>query len=89
MAFWSEKSAKPNAKRVMVAAHMDEIGFMITHITENGMIQFTNLGGVANDIWQGQRLKVKIVTTKKLQELYLISQNILEQETKLFYKLVI
>ena len=23
------------------------------------MIQFTNLGGVANDIWQGQRLKVK------------------------------
>ena len=36
--FWSEKSAKPNAKRVMVAAHMDEVGFMITHITENGMI---------------------------------------------------
>lgn len=59
VAFWSEKSAKPKAKRVMVAAHMDEIGFMITQITDNGMIQFTNLGGVANDIWQGQRLKVK------------------------------
>ncbi|MEJ7226048.1 peptidase M28, partial [Staphylococcus caprae] len=28
-------------------------------INDNGMIQFTNLGGVANDIWQGQRLKIK------------------------------
>ncbi|MCU5746135.1 M42 family metallopeptidase [Staphylococcus sp. SQ8-PEA] len=54
-----KKSKKSNARRVMVAAHMDEIGFMLTHITENGMLQFTSLGGVAPDIWQGQRLKVK------------------------------
>ena len=54
-----KKSKKNNAPRVMVAAHMDEIGFMVTHITENGMLQFTNLGVVANDIWQGQRLKIK------------------------------
>ncbi len=54
-----KKSKNPNAKRVMIAAHMDEIGFMITKITKNGMIQFTNLGGVANDIWQGQRLVIK------------------------------
>ena len=50
----------------MVAAHMDEIGFMITNITQNGMLQFTNLGGVSNDIWQGQRLQVKIEKVKKL-----------------------
>ena len=31
----------------MIAAHMDEIGFMITNITTNGMLQFTNLGGAA------------------------------------------
>ena len=54
-----KKSKQSNAPKVMIAAHMDEIGFMITHVTDNGMIQFTNLGGVANDIWQGQRLKVK------------------------------
>ena len=48
----------------MVAAHMDEIGFMITNITQNGMLQFTNLGGVSNDIWQGQRLQVKIEMVK-------------------------
>ena len=57
--FGIKKSKKQNAKRVMVAAHMDEIGFMITNITQNGMLQFTNLGGVSNDIWQGQRLQVK------------------------------
>ncbi len=57
--FGVKKSKNPNAKRVMIAAHMDEIGFIITNITKNGMIQFTNLGGVANDIWQGQRLVIK------------------------------
>ena len=54
-----KRSKKKNAKRVMVAAHMDEVGFMLTNITDNGMLQFTNLGGVATDIWQGQRLQVK------------------------------
>ncbi|QLK86281.1 M42 family metallopeptidase [Staphylococcus sp. 17KM0847] len=53
-----KKSKNPNARRVMVAAHMDEIGFMITEVTEQGFIKFTALGGVANDIWQGQRLKI-------------------------------
>ena len=43
----------------MIAAHMDEIGFMITNITTNGMLQFTNLGGVANDIWQVNAFKLK------------------------------
>lgn len=57
----------------MIAAHMDEIGFMITHITDNGMIQFTNLGGVANDIWQGQRLKVK---NRKNEEIIGVVANI-------------
>lgn len=54
-----KRSKSSNPKRIMVAAHMDEIGFMVTNITSNGMLQFTNLGGVANDIWQGQRLKVR------------------------------
>ncbi|MBA8761944.1 M42 family metallopeptidase [Staphylococcus coagulans] len=53
-----KKSKNKNAKRIMVAAHMDEIGFMITEVTTQGLIKFTALGGVANDIWQGQRLKI-------------------------------
>lgn len=31
-------------KRIMVAAHMDEIGLIVTHIDKNGFVHFTNLG---------------------------------------------
>jgi putative aminopeptidase FrvX len=31
-------------KRVMVAAHMDEIGLIATHIDENGFVRFTTVG---------------------------------------------
>ena len=37
-----EKAA--NGKRVMVAAHMDEIGLIATHIDENGFVRFTTVG---------------------------------------------
>ncbi len=34
-------------KRLMLAAHMDEIGFMVTHIDDSGFLRFVNVGGVA------------------------------------------
>jgi endoglucanase len=33
--------------RVMISAHIDEIGLMVTHVTEKGFIRFTNIGGVS------------------------------------------
>jgi tetrahedral aminopeptidase len=33
-------------RRVMIAAHMDEIGLMASHVDEKGFVRFTNLGGV-------------------------------------------
>jgi endoglucanase len=32
--------------RVMVAAHMDEIGLMVTHVDDKGFVRFTGIGGV-------------------------------------------
>ena len=32
--------------RVMVSAHMDEIGLMATHIDARGFVRFTNIGGI-------------------------------------------
>jgi endoglucanase len=43
-------------KRVMVAAHMDEIGFMVTHIDEQGFIRFHTLGGFDPKTLTAQRV---------------------------------
>lgn len=44
--------------RVMVAGHMDEVGFMITQITENGMLRFQPLGGWWNQVLLAQRIQI-------------------------------
>src|SRR5699024_1370043 len=44
--------------KVMVAGHMDEVGFMITQITENGMLRFQTLGGWWNQVMLAQRVQV-------------------------------
>ena len=35
-----------NKKKLMFAAHIDEIGFIVTYIEENGFIRFNTLGGI-------------------------------------------
>src|SRR5690625_2752568 len=44
--------------RVMVAGHMDEVGFMVTKITKNGMIRFQTLGGWWSQVLLAQRVQV-------------------------------
>ena len=45
--------------RVMLAGHMDEIGFMVKHITEDGFIKFLPLGGWFDQVLLGQRVVIK------------------------------
>ncbi|MBB3696354.1 M20/M25/M40 family metallo-hydrolase [Flammeovirga yaeyamensis] len=40
-----KRSKKADVKKFMFAAHMDEIGFMVKHIDDNGYIRFQTLGG--------------------------------------------
>ena len=49
---------KGSGPKVMVAGHMDEVGFMVTQITENGMIRFQPLGGWWNQVLLAQRVHV-------------------------------
>ena len=45
-------------KKVMIAAHMDEIGFMVTHIDDNGFLRFHTLGGFDPKTLTAQRVIV-------------------------------
>ncbi len=40
------KKGQPNSGKIMLAAHMDEIGLMVKDIDEKGFVRFTNIGGV-------------------------------------------
>lgn len=54
------RGTKPEAerKRVMVGAHMDEIGFIVTHIDDKGFIRFHTLGGFDPKTLTSQRVIV-------------------------------
>ncbi|MBU5437603.1 M42 family metallopeptidase [Tissierella sp. MSJ-40] len=38
---------KGNGRKVMISAHMDQIGLMVIDIDEKGFIRFTNVGGIS------------------------------------------
>ncbi|HSJ69280.1 MAG TPA: M42 family metallopeptidase [Anditalea sp.] len=50
--------SNPDNKKLMVAAHMDEIGFIVTHIDDNGFIRFHPLGGFDPKTLTAQRVIV-------------------------------
>ncbi len=50
-------TAADGALKVMIAAHMDEIGIMVTHITAQGFLRFTNIGGVMSHTLLGNRVR--------------------------------
>jgi tetrahedral aminopeptidase len=45
-------------ERIMVPAHMDEIGFIVTHIDDNGFVRFHTLGGFDPKTLTSQRVIV-------------------------------
>jgi len=49
-------------KKIMLAAHMDEIGLMVKHINEKGFINFVKIGGIDDRVLINQRV---IIKTKK------------------------
>lgn len=64
--FAVKKSKKENAPKVLVAAHMDEVGFMVTELTKNGFIKFTPLGGWSTDVLLSQRFSVRTSTDEEI-----------------------
>ncbi len=54
---------KGSGERVMFAAHMDEIGIIVTFICDNGLLKFSNLGGVSAPFALFQRVRFPNGTT--------------------------
>ncbi|HMV03702.1 MAG TPA: M42 family metallopeptidase [Chitinophagales bacterium] len=52
------KKGKDSSKRVMIGAHMDEIGFIVKYIDDNGFIRFHTLGGFDPKTLTAQRVIV-------------------------------
>ncbi len=50
---------KGSGKKIMAAAHMDEIGIMATYIDEKGFIRFSSIGWISQFYLLGQRVRFK------------------------------
>lgn len=51
------KKKSKSGKKVMLAAHMDEIGVIVSHIDSKGFARFTNIGGVSALTCVGGRVR--------------------------------
>ncbi|MCX8153922.1 MAG: M42 family metallopeptidase [Candidatus Bathyarchaeota archaeon] len=56
------KKGRRASPKVMLAAHMDEIGLMVKTITKDGFLQFVKMGGIDDRILLAQKV---LVCTKK------------------------
>lgn len=45
----ANKNGKKSGKKLMVDAHMDEVGFIVTYVEDNGLIRFANVGGIETE----------------------------------------
>ncbi|MFE4350870.1 M42 family metallopeptidase [Peribacillus butanolivorans] len=52
------KRGNEEGPTVLVAGHMDEVGFMVTSVTENGMLRFQTLGGWWSQVLLAQRVEI-------------------------------
>jgi putative aminopeptidase FrvX len=76
------RKGDPNGPTVMVAGHMDEVGFMVTSITDNGMIRFQTLGGWWNQVLLAQRVEIMTERGRVVGVIGSIPPHLLDEEKK-------
>lgn len=74
------KCGRKNAPSVMIEAHTDEIGLMVSSIEENGLMRFKNVGGVDERILPS--LIVTVHGTKDIQGIIGVKQAELTDRSK-------
>lgn len=58
----AKKVGNANGPKIMIAGHLDEVGFMVTQIDDKGFLRFQTVGGWWSQVMLAQR--VTIVTSK-------------------------
>lgn len=53
-----KKGNQPAKTRLMLSAHMDEVGLILTHITDEGLLKFTTVGGIDQRVLCGKQVVV-------------------------------
>lgn len=53
-----KKGRNTPAKKVMFSAHMDEVGFIITSITDDGYLKFASVGGIDSKVCLDRVVKI-------------------------------
>ena len=53
-----KKGNQPAKTRLMLSAHMDEVGLILTHITDEGLLKFTMVGGIDQRVLCGKQVVV-------------------------------
>ena len=52
------KKGKKSNKKILLVAHMDEVGFMVSDICDDGMIKFKNIGGIDTKVLPGKKVYI-------------------------------
>jgi putative aminopeptidase FrvX len=63
----AKKVGNPNGPRIMVAGHMDEVGFMVTTITDEGYVKFTPAGGWWSQVMLAQQMVITTCDNKEIR----------------------
>ena len=53
-----KKGKSPAKSRLLISAHMDEVGLMVTDITSDGYLKFDEVGGIDRRVLPGKRVLV-------------------------------
>lgn len=53
-----KKGKKTAEKRIMIDAHMDEVGLIITSITSDGFLKFSTVGGIETSVLMFRNVKI-------------------------------
>ncbi|SIS51348.1 M42 family metallopeptidase [Salimicrobium flavidum] len=54
----AEKRGNKKGPKIMVAGHLDEVGFMVTRVDENGFVYFQTVGGWWSQVMLAQRVTI-------------------------------